>query len=340
MHRCLILSLMPLLIVGISPGNAQRKPDPVIAKYADTSRAASLSDGRHINMVCMGRGKPTVILNAGAADWGVVWGRVQGKIAQQTQVCTWDRAGFGFSTASSAQQSVDETTHDLERALRANKMPGPFVLVGHSIGAYEALIFADRNKSAVTGIVLVDPSIPDQSARLARVAPETTRTNDSSLASFISQRRACADMLDRRPTDAPACTQYGGEIPSSVSSALARLDRSPARMRTTASLLDNITNDTRLAVNHGRQYGSTPLIILSASNSFVAPEGASAATRMEVNRKQEELAKGHVELAALSRRGEHRLVGDAGHYLQLEHPDIVAAAVIEVVTQARKQTNR
>ena len=51
-------------------------------------------------------------------------------------------------------------------------MQGPFVLVGHSIGAYEGLIFADRNKSAVAGIVLVDPSIPDQSARLARVAPE------------------------------------------------------------------------------------------------------------------------------------------------------------------------
>ena len=219
-------------------------------------------------------------------------------------------------------------------------MQGPFVLVGHSIGAYEALIFADRNKAAVAGFVLVDPSIPNQSARLARVAPDTTRTNDSSLASFISQRRARADMLDHRPTDAPACTQYGGEMPSSVSSALARLDRNAARMRTTASLLDNITNDTRLAVNQGRQYGSTPLIILSASNSFVAPEGASAATRMEVSREQHELAKGHFELAALSRRGERRVVGDAGHYLQLEHPDIVTAAVMEVVAQARKQTNR
>ena len=340
MRRYLTLALVSLLIGGNSPVSEPPKSDPVIAKYADTSRAARLSDGRRINMVCMGRGKPTVILNAGAADWGVVWGKVQGNIARQTEVCTWDRAGFGFSSASPAQQSVDETTRDLERALRANKMDGPFVLVGHSIGAYEALLFADQNASAVAGMVLVDPSIPDQSARLIRVAPETTRVNDSSLSSFISQRRACADALDRRPSDAPACTQYGGEMPSSVSSALARLDRSPARMRTTASLLDNITNDTRLAVNQGRQYGSTPLIILSASNSFVAPEGASAATRMEVNRKQEELAKGHVELAALSRRGERRLVGDAGHYLQLEHPDIVVAAVIEVVTQARKQTNR
>jgi len=111
-------------------------------------------------------------------------------------------------------------------------------------------------------------------------------------------------------------------------------------MRTTASLLDNIKKDTRVAVNRERQYGSIPLIVLSVSNSFVAPEGASAATREEVSREQAELAKGHIELAALSRSGERRVVKEAGHYLQLEHPDIVAAAVLEVVTKARKQANR
>lgn len=340
MHRGLYLTLTSLLVVGVSPGSAQIKPDPVIAKYADTSHAARLSDGRRINMVCMGQGKPTVILNAGAADWGVVWGKVQSQIAQQTRVCTWDRAGFGFSTASPASQTVDETTSDLERALRAKKILGPFVLVGHSIGAYEALIFADRNRSTTSGILLVDPSIPNQSQRLTRVAPETTRTNDGSLASFISQRRACADMLDQQPAKAPSCTQYGQEMPRSVSRALAQLDRSAARMRTTASLLDNIEKDTLIAVNRERHYGSIPLIVLSASNSFVAPEGASAATREEVSREQEELAKGHIELAALSHLGERRVVEGAGHYLQLEQPDIVTAAVLEVVTQARRQANR
>lgn len=340
MRRCLTLALVSLLIGGNSPVSDPPKSDPVIAKYADTSRAARLSDGRRINMVCMGRGKPTVILNAGAADWGVVWGKVQGNIARQTEVCTWDRAGFGFSSASPAQQSVDETTRDLERALQANKMDGPFVLVGHSIGAYEALLFADQNAPAVAGMVLVDPSIPDQSARLIRVAPETTRVNDSSLSSFISQRRACADALDRRPSDAPACTQYGEEMPASVSSALARMDRSPAPIRTTASLLENITKDTTLAVNGERNYGSMPMIILSASNSFVAPQGASGATRLSISREQDELTKGHIELAALSLRGERRFVSDAGHYLQLEHPDIVTAAVIDVINQARKQLIR
>lgn len=332
MHRRLILAAVPLLIAECSAGPEHRKPDPFIAKYADTSRAARLSDGRRINMVCMGRGKPTVILNAGMADWGVVWGLVQGKIAQRTQVCTWDRAGFGFSSASSMPQSVDETTNDLQRALKGNKLRGPFVIVGHSLGAYEALLFADRNKTSVAGIVLVDPSIPDQAAGLLRIAPNAAHANDAFLATFVSQRRTCADVLERQPAVAPGCTQYGPELPPSVSSALARLDRSPGRIRTTASLLENFTRDTKLVINNKRNYGSTPLIVLSASTSFVALEGAANAAR-EVPREQEELAKGHVELAALSRRGERIVVGDAGHYLQLEHLDVVTAAVIEVVTK-------
>ena len=339
MHRCLILALVPLLVFGGALAD-QVKPDPVIAMYADTSRAARLSDGRRINMVCKGKGKPAVILNAGAADWGVVWGRVQNKLARLAQVCTWDRAGFGFSSASLAPQSVDETTNDLERALRANKLKGPYVLVGHSLGAYEAMLFADRHKATVVGIVFVDPSIPDQVSRLNRVAPEAALANDKFLSKFVAQRRACADALDQQPNSAPGCTQYGVEVPPSVSNALIRLDRSAARMRTTASLLENFTRDTKLAVNPDRNYGSTPLIVLSASGSFVAPEGASAAARMEVAREQEELAKGHVELASLSSAGERRQVSDAGHYLQLEQPDVVASAVIDVVIKARARNNR
>jgi pimeloyl-ACP methyl ester carboxylesterase len=291
-------------------------------------------------MVCRGEGKPTVILNAGMADWSVVWGRVQNRIAQRTKVCTWDRAGFGFSSASSAPQSVDETTNDLEAALRATKLGGPFVLVGHSLGAYETMLFADRHKATVVGIVLVDPSIPDQVSRLRRVAPEASTTNDRFLSTFVSQRRACADALDQQPDRAPDCTQYGPEVPPAVSSRLARLDRSATRMRTTASLLENFPKDTRLVINAERDYGSIPLTILSASRSFVAPEGASTTVRAEIAREQEELSKGHLELASLSRAGERRQVSDAGHYLQLERPDVVISAVIDVVSKARVKGNR
>ncbi|MBB3349660.1 pimeloyl-ACP methyl ester carboxylesterase [Sphingomonas sp. BK069] len=206
--------------------------------------------------------------------------------------------------------------------------------------AYETMLFADRHKARVEGIVFVDPSIPGQASRLKRVAPEASTTNDRFLAAFVAQRRACADALEQQPGRAPDCTQYGSEVPPAVSSKLARLDRSAARMRTTASLLENVTRDTRLAINAKRDYGAIPLIVLSASRSFVAPEGASDEARADIAREQEEVSKGHMELAALSSSGERRQVDDAGHYLQLEHPDIVVSAVIDVVTKARARHNR
>jgi pimeloyl-ACP methyl ester carboxylesterase len=191
--RHLVLVLASMLLLGPAVADAQQlEPDPVIARYADTTRAARLPGGRTINMVCMGRGSPTVILSAGAADWGVVWGKVQADIAARTEVCTWDRAGFGFSSASPATQTVAETTKDLERALSVNGIKGPLVLVGHSMGALETLLLADHNREAVAGIVLVDPTIPNQTTLLATVAPEASRASDARGLSSIATPRGCA----------------------------------------------------------------------------------------------------------------------------------------------------
>jgi pimeloyl-ACP methyl ester carboxylesterase len=67
---------------------------------------------------------------------------------------------------------VAETTTDLIAALKAAQIEGPIVVVGHSLGAYESLLLKDRRPKAVVGMVLVDPSIPDQVDRLQKVAPK------------------------------------------------------------------------------------------------------------------------------------------------------------------------
>ena len=89
-----------------------------------------------------------------------------------TRVCAWDRPGSGLSSKSTGQETLAETTADLIAALKATRTEGPFVVVGHSLGAYETLLLKDRAPEAVVGMVLVDPSIPDQVDRLKKVAPK------------------------------------------------------------------------------------------------------------------------------------------------------------------------
>jgi pimeloyl-ACP methyl ester carboxylesterase len=125
---------------------------------------ARIAEGKTINIKCMGTGSPTVILTAGLGD--SEWQKVQPQVARETKVCFWDRYGSGFSSKATGRETVAETTADLVAALKVARIKGPYVAVGHSLGAYESLLFKDRAPEAVVGMVLVDPSIPDQGDRL------------------------------------------------------------------------------------------------------------------------------------------------------------------------------
>ena len=153
-----------LALASILSGSARAQeqaapvePDMTLLPYASAEDAVRLPDGRVINMVCAGSGSPTVILTAGAGNWSTTWNKVQPAIAERTRVCTWDRAGYGLSGPSPHVQTIDNTTADLEAALVAGEITGRYVVVGHSLGGLESLLFKDRQPANVVGMVLVDP---------------------------------------------------------------------------------------------------------------------------------------------------------------------------------------
>ena len=168
-------SVIALVVVSAAPLLAQPSPAPpvdeTLAPYASTADSVTLADGRKIHFVCMGRGSPTVILTAGLGDWSSSWSTVQASIAKTTRACAGDRPGFGLSDAGSQPQNSATTTADLEAALAQGSILGPYVLVGHSLGSLESLLYADRHPNLVVGMVLVDPTVLDQAAMMMRVAP-------------------------------------------------------------------------------------------------------------------------------------------------------------------------
>src|SRR5690606_37071501 len=176
-RRYVGLAVVVLACVACSAQSPPPTPSPIVESlntYLDDSHRARLPDGRMINIVCKGEGSPTVVFTAGLGDWSVVWGQVQPRISERTRTCAWDRPGFGFSSPSKAAQTVLTTTSDLRAALAAAGIAAPYVLVGHSFGGFETLVFTDRHRADVAGIVLVDPSTPRQLERFARVLGDSS----------------------------------------------------------------------------------------------------------------------------------------------------------------------
>jgi pimeloyl-ACP methyl ester carboxylesterase len=122
-----------------------------------------------------------VILESGLNDTAAVWSAVQGAVARTTRVCSYDRANVlggandlsdpGASTPR--LRSAAELVTDLHALLGAAAVPGPYVLVGHSVGGLLVRLYAATYPEEVVGMVLVDATHEDNWARLEEeIGPE------------------------------------------------------------------------------------------------------------------------------------------------------------------------
>lgn len=117
---------------------------------------------RTLNIDCSGDGSPTVILLPTRFGGYEGYSKVRPEVAKFTRVCWYDRAGEGWSDTPSSPPTSSSITNDLHELLRRASIPGPYILVGHSIGGDFARIYAGHFPAEVAGLVLVDSANPDQ----------------------------------------------------------------------------------------------------------------------------------------------------------------------------------
>jgi pimeloyl-ACP methyl ester carboxylesterase len=134
------------------------------AALSDSGQRVSVGD-RSLYLECAGEGSPTVVLEGGiTSDWAAV----QPEVAASTRVCSYDHPdGPGSRSDPTVQHTAQEVVDDLHALLEAAGEPGPYVLVGHSMGGLNVQLYAYQHPDDVAGLVLVDPTPEEFSARLA-----------------------------------------------------------------------------------------------------------------------------------------------------------------------------
>ena len=123
-HSALVLALAAFL-TAVTNGQ-----EPT---YSPLGRLVTVG-GRNLHINCTGAGSPTVVLEAGGGAFAIDWALVQPRVAESTRVCSYDRAGLGWSDRGPEHEVVEQIVSDLHRGLQAAGEKGPFVLVGASIG--------------------------------------------------------------------------------------------------------------------------------------------------------------------------------------------------------------
>ena len=328
----LLLSFDDSLLAETKPAAAVAE-DQRILRYAKPGQMIDIG-GRRINLHCVGTGGPTVVLMAGIFSWSLVWYKTQPVIAQKTRVCGFDRAAYGFSDPASQPQIISEVVEDLHTALKAGAIPGPYVLVGHSLGGLEARIYAQRWPKEVAGMILVDTS-PAAEGLIDETQPDFDEA--AGREKYTSYMIHCAFLAMRGPFE-PSSLEFkncsAATLPSDTPAEFKKIwpqfftaDYFAAK----ASLMSDLYTHVYDGADHNL-LGAMPMVVLSIERPWDIDTPAGARLVRSYGKIWNDL---HQDLARLSSRGVHRIIKGSGHEIQLDKPQAVIDAVDEVLRELR-----
>jgi pimeloyl-ACP methyl ester carboxylesterase len=274
----------------------------------------NIGDGRQMFLQVRGQGDPPVVFLSGYLNTGGAWTilpdgvsppSVYAALAGVTRVCTYDRPGTLLDAEAPDDRSrsdpipqpttVEMAVADLHTMLSAADIRGPYVLAGHSFGGLLSRLYAATYPDEVAGMVLVDPF---SEVIRASMAPEHWRTWLATNGVLPAEMLAANPDAERFDIDAAADTMERAVVAQPL--------RDMPLIALTAGRTGEMTPDQLAALPPGYYTALT--------------------TALEANA---------VFLAGLLPDARHLLVPDSGHYIQAERPDLVIAAITDVVEAVR-----
>jgi pimeloyl-ACP methyl ester carboxylesterase len=277
-------------------------------------------NGHAMRIDCSGSGSPVIVLDAGLGNDGLIWGRVQPALAKTTRVCSYDRAGFGWSDALPPPRDADHIATELHGLLAAAQITGPVVLMGHSIAGIYMRDYATRYPENVAGLIFVDASTPLQNRNPAFQADGNPRPP-----SWIQTLRKQATFALGIPRLLGECS---GNLPGfdPHTAELQAEDQCHDRSAAVTAELESFDRSGEETVHTG-PYGALPILIFS-QDPVRTLKSEPRDVVMAWNQMQEDLKQ-------LSTRSRRIIARGSTHYVQGKRADLIEREVPKFVEQIR-----
>lgn len=299
--------------------NAGASSDAAAQQARQQGKSVALEDGRTLFVRCSGKGSPTVLLESGYGATSQAWFAVQPALSRTTRVCSYDRAGMGFSDAGPEPRDGASIARDLDAALDAAKIEGPFIVVGHSAGGLYGRLFAARRAADIQGLVLLDPTIE-------RLAPPG---RPDGLDGLRYVARECLKVSELKPQPPLGDKRWANCVGPNPDPWAAATVRRPDAWRSQLSELDNLFGRTsEQAARIGGVLRAIPTYVITASDT------AAAAPKYGFDNPRSALELQHEMLAGQSIEGSQQTVLSS-HLVMIDRPEVVIRAVEEMVAASR-----
>lgn len=288
---------------------------------APSGQFIQLADGRHISILCVGRGTPTILLDAGLSLGIRSWRKVQPDLGKIARTCAYNRAGYVPSEPGPMPRDAVRVAKDMHALLVSAGLPAPYILVGHSIGGVNVRMFANLYPQDVAGLVLIDPVFHDDNRLMSASSAAAAKalSDDDALS-----RKCIGAIAQNTPWSASDASFKDCGPPPSPNDPAGR-----AMARTVMSEFDQLdASDAEVRASQSSPAHFPMVVLTSDSNGLPL-------TPQETAKLNEVKIRAHRSIAATSTRGRQELVANSGHVIQMDQPNAVIQAVQEVVNGAR-----
>jgi len=301
--------------------------------------------GWRLHLNCTGEvraSQPTVILEAGVGDFSVEWSLVQSGVAKFARVCSYDRAGDGWSDLGPHPRTLRQIVYELHTLLDKGGIKPPLALVGHSYGGWVVRLYTSTYPADVAGMVLVEAGADNP----RRILPNGKLGSSSDLVKgepipavkvsgplrvsdippdALSQMKAGAQKLAQSPNEPPR-DKLPPDAQRMRAWALAQVGHIAAAVNPFEH--EELAGLRALRTKGEHPLGDLPLIVLTCG---IPEEEGPDGKALEAEHRRD-----HAAVAAMSRNGKLIIAEHSGHHVQLDEPELVIKAIRDTLAATRK----
>lgn len=286
--------------------NAVKKPYP--------GKLINIGSHRlHIN--CLGEGSPAIIIDSGIGGFSLEWSKVQNKLSNNFKVCSYDRAGYGWSDPGPTPRTTARITRELRILLSEANVTGPYVLVGHSFGGYNIRYFASEYPDLVAGMIFVDASHPEQfnTEEFKRTKPKTKTALKNSVKIHIMR-----PVISKNFPAEKVHTAY--RLMSSFKAKMTVLNES-----------EFMELSAKQVLSHSKLKPYPFPVVILTRGKRVWPHNIMG------DRREQKWANLQNDLENLSSDVKHLMAYKSGHVVHLDQPELVTDNILLLASKARKR---
>lgn len=269
-----------------------------------------------------GKGKPAILFTCGNG-MGFSLGNYYpafDKLAKKTRVLVYDRFGYGWSESTKSPRTIKQINEELHELINKSKEEGPFILVGHSLGATEIVSFAKKFPHLVAGVMTLDGTSPS----FYRGRKELLKEN--MVVSKAARVLSITGLL-RIMTNLKIVTTTNDTLPKDIAKITNMMTYnrvySNEAVEEVKSLVNNNNDDDEKST-----LGDIPILILTAEN-------------IDMKNKKEKLyqdfANSQNDLLKLSSNSQQKIIKDADHFFLIKKPDVVVEELENFLNVVQKK---